>query len=118
MIALLTIVLTPATTRLTRSYAVAQAAGPVPLVAPLFFCERFVGLGRLAWLWPLTTAAASWPIRGHFGKVKANRRSEAPFLAGFGYALPWRFCFPDLDASSEKLADLGFIVGLWSRRRW
>ncbi|MCX6622590.1 MAG: DUF2298 domain-containing protein, partial [Acidobacteria bacterium] len=102
--------LTLAATRLTGSYAVAKAAGPVLLVAPLFFLEHFVGLGSLTWLWPPATAASLWLIRRDLGKVKANWHDEALFLVGFGYALAWRFCFPDLKASSEKLADLGFIA--------
>jgi uncharacterized membrane protein len=95
--------------RLTRDYALARAASPVLLVVPLFFLEHFAGLGWLAWVWPVTTAASLWLVWKHVREIEAHWKTEVLFLGGFFYAFAWRFCFPDLNASSEKLTDLGFI---------
>jgi uncharacterized membrane protein len=101
--------LSVAALRLTRCYALARVASPALLIAPLFLLEHFIGLGSLAWVWPLTTGLSAWLIWKNAATVRENWRVEAFFLAGFGWALIWRFAFPDLDASSEKLTDLGFI---------
>jgi uncharacterized membrane protein len=99
-----------ATQRLARSYAMARSVSPLLLVAPLFCLEHIVGLGALAWLWPITTAASLWLIYSRISDLKANWVTEALFLSGFFYAFAWRFARPNLDASSEKLTDLGFIT--------
>ncbi len=99
-----------ATLRLTRNYALSRAAAPLLVVVALFFLEHFVGLGRLAWVWPLTTAASVWVIYSRLEELRTNWVTEALFSTGFCYAFLWRFCRPDLDASSEKLTDLGFIA--------
>ena len=36
------------------------------------------------------------------------------FLAVFGYAFLWRFTYPNVDGSSEKIADLSYIVSYMS----
>ena len=36
--------------------------------------------------------------------------TELIFHAAFLYALAWRYVFPDIDASSEKITDLTFIA--------
>ena len=96
--------------RYTDSWLLARIASPVVLVAVLFFIEHFIGLGRLAWLYPITTAfslylaAKSWPF------LRDRWRTEAAFHAAFLYALAWRYAFPNIDASAEKLTDLSLIA--------
>ena len=38
--------------------AVARSAGLLLFCLALFFVEHFIGLGKLTWLWPLTTSAS------------------------------------------------------------
>lgn len=86
--------------------------GVLGLGLSAFFFEHFVGLGRLTWLWPLTTAAAAWAIHGR-RDWRAHRHfwaAELVFLLGVAYGLAWRFAFPDIDAGSEHLTDLSFIA--------
>lgn len=100
--------------KVTRSYLLARAASPVALCLLIFFVEHFVGLGSLAWIWPITSVAAVVLLWRHWGAVRRNWLTEAAFLAGFGYAFVWRFALPDLDAQSEKMTDLGFILNYMS----
>src|SRR6476646_1415058 len=93
----------------TGSWLLARTASPLLVVVP-FFVEHFVGLGSLAWLWPFTTAASAWLIVRAWPVLEENWRIEAVFLGGFGYALAWRYCFPDIDASSEKITDVTFVA--------
>jgi hypothetical protein len=37
------------------SYALAKVVSPLLLCLGCFFVEHFFGLGKLSWLWPLTT---------------------------------------------------------------
>lgn len=95
--------------RWTGNYVLARVAAPAALALAGFFIEHFVGLGALAWLWPFTTAAAAWQVRREWRTLWANRMTEAAFHGAFAYALAWRFAFPGIDASSEKLTGLGFL---------
>jgi uncharacterized membrane protein len=97
------------TRRLAGSYVLARAASPVAFALALFFLEHFVGLGTLCWAWPIATAAAAWRIARERDVVAAHWPTEAVFLAGFGWAFAWRFAFPGLGASSEKIGDLAMI---------
>jgi len=94
------------------SLAVARAAGVLAVVCSAFFLEHLVGLGSLAWMWPLCTALsglllfrwrADWRTHGVL-------RAEAVFLAGFLYSLFWRASSPEITPSSERMTDLYFIV--------
>jgi len=84
----------------------------------VFFClEHFVGLGALGWLLPFCTVGALWVIWKEHRLLLENPWGELAFLAGFGYALLWRYTYPDLDASSEKLADLEFVASYMTGAR-
>ncbi|WP_028452355.1 DUF2298 domain-containing protein [Chitinilyticum aquatile] len=91
--------------------ASARLLGVLGLVLFLFALEHFIGLGSLAWLWPLTSllaAAALWPQRNW----RQHRRfwgGELVFLCAFAYGFAWRFAFPNIDSGSEHLTDLYFI---------
>ena len=101
--------LTLAARRWCGSYALAKVASPLALALVMFFAEHFVGLGRLAWAWPLTTAGAVWAIAREREHLLDHWRSEAAFLAAFAWAFAWRISYPGLVASSEKIGDLAMI---------
>ncbi|KAF0814760.1 hypothetical protein IGB42_00815 [Andreprevotia sp. IGB-42] len=87
----------------------ARAAGILAVCTPLFFVEHLFGLGKLAWLWPLTSIAAVALLRGKLVST-AFWRSELPFIVPFFWALAWRFAFPNIDGGTEHLADLYFVA--------
>ncbi len=93
----------------SRSWLLARAASPL-LVAIPFFIEHFWGLGSLKWVWPLTTALSAVLIVSHWELLKFHWRIEAVYHSAFAYALAWRYSFPDLYASSEKICDLTFVA--------
>lgn len=96
-------------TRVTRHYLLARAATPVAAALVVFFFEHFVGAGRLTWCWPITTAVSVWVVLRNQSTLRTHWRTEAVFLASFAWAFSWRFTYPGIVASSEKLADLAMI---------
>jgi len=92
------------------SWSLARVSSPIALVAVLFFVEHFVGLGRLSWLFPLTLLVSLWLLLGERDFIHSRWRTELIFHGAFLYALMWRYSFPGIDASSEKITDLTFIA--------
>jgi uncharacterized membrane protein len=92
-----------------------------------FFLEFIHGFGNLQWIWPITTLASlaliflstrrdkfkNATLRDWQRRIGFNPwRHPGPYLSFilvFSYALVWRYAYPDVDASSEKIADLSFI---------
>lgn len=112
LIALLLVNLTGlalATRQLFKSWVLARTASPFLAVVP-FFVEHFIGLGSLHWMWPITTGASLWLINRHWRVLLKNWPTEGVFFATFAYALAWRYAFPDIDASSEKITDVTFVA--------
>jgi len=103
--------------KFTGSWVLSRIASPVAAVVTLFFCEHFVGLGHLAWVFPFTAAASLWLVIRDWSFLRARWRTEAIFHGTFLYALAWRYAFPDIDASSEKITDLTFIANYLSGDR-
>lgn len=119
-----------------RSRWVALAAGPLMLVTAGFCLESLVGLGPLRGvgllgvlvsvvLVALSAGVMAAPARWRTA-VEAWRTEFAPrqllwpaavFSILFFYALGWRFAFPDIDGSSEKIADLAYIASYLTGRR-
>lgn len=95
--------------RIVGNYTLSRAATPAALALVLFFVEHFVGLGRLSWVWPLTTAASAWIVWREHEYLRSQWGSEAAFLLAFGWVFVWRFSYPGIVASSEKLGDLAMI---------
>jgi uncharacterized membrane protein len=115
----------------------ALAAGPLLAVTAVYAVECHFGLGPslsgVAVLSTLASAAmialsaterepARWGTRS-IALLRAWRAEFAPRrVAGclgvttaiFLYALLWRFVHPDVDGSSEKIADLSFIASYFS----
>jgi Uncharacterized membrane protein (DUF2298) len=115
----------------------ALAAGPLLTVTAFYAVECHVGLGpslsglaifsTLASAALILLSATAWEPSGMGDRWRILLRSwraefcplrVAPCLgiaAGiFLYALLWRFVHPDVDGSSEKIADLSFIVSYFS----
>ncbi len=90
------------------SWWLARAAAPLIAAFP-FFLEHFVGLGSLHWMWPAATIVSFAIISLRWRVLAAHWRIECVYVSAFAYALAWRYAFPDIDASSEKLTDLTFI---------
>jgi uncharacterized membrane protein len=75
-----------------------------------FFFEHFYGIPSLGWLLLPSTVFSVWLLWKQRGKLREFAGAEAAFLFGLGYALLWRYSFPNIDASSEKIADFSLIV--------
>lgn len=97
-------------------YPLARAGGLLLLLMLAFFVEHFVGLGKLAWLWPLSTALALalvWRMRARL-QERALRYAELAFVLAFLFGLLWRALLPDINAASERMTDLYFIANYYS----
>jgi Uncharacterized membrane protein (DUF2298) len=97
------------TRRLSPYPVIALNAGIVGGVLLLFFVEHFVGLGKLAWLWPLTTAASVYAIYRYRDWLLQHQSDWLVFGAAFAYALAWRWLFPDIVTKAENIPNLYFI---------
>lgn len=103
--------LTALATRILPYPAIARAGSVLLLCLCFFFVEHFEGLGHLNWLWPITSAGAAALLYQQRHRLRAEKfwQSEIVLLLAFGYALMWRWLFPDIYPSSERVTDLFFI---------
>ncbi len=115
----------------------ALAAGPILAVTLVYAIECHHGLGRslsglglfstLVSFAMIVASAVAWEpawLRGRWVELVrawrvefAWRRLAWPFgvcLAVFLYAFSWRFIYPDIDGSSEKIADFSYIVSYYA----
>jgi uncharacterized membrane protein len=115
----------------------AMAVGPILAVTTVYAIECHHGLGRsLAWLGLLSTVlsvaviagsiftwkpgwlgARSAALLGEWRAEFAPRRLVGCFgvcAAVFLYAMSWRFIYPNIDGSSEKIADFSFICSYYT----
>ncbi len=93
-----------------QTYAITRMAGTLLFCITLFFIEHQFGLGKLNWLWPMTTLASGYLIyRDKELFFKGLWKTELVFVLGLLYGLLWKVAFPDIDAGSEALTDLAFI---------
>lgn len=118
-----------------RNAWLALTAGPWLFCSIFFFIESFRGLGNLGWMWPFTTAISLWILLevtgkthillrwGRWLRLEDWQRELSPrlvpvpyitFLLLFSYPMLWRYVFPNIDASSEKIADLAFVCSYYS----
>jgi hypothetical protein len=93
-------------------FALARSAGILLACLALFCVEHFLGLGHLSWVWPISTLASLWLIGQGRARLAENGfwRSELVFAIAFLYGFVWRFSFPDITPSSERITDLYFIT--------
>lgn len=94
------------------SLALARSLAIMVFVLAAFFIEHFIGLGRLHVLLPVVLAGAGWVFWKRVDVVgsRAFLVSECIFVAAFFYAFLWRFSFPSITPSSERMTDLFFIT--------
>ncbi|UXY15708.1 DUF2298 domain-containing protein [Chitiniphilus purpureus] len=101
-------------------YPLARACS-VLLVA-LLFCatEHFVGLGRLSWLWPISTAGMLFVLYLFRAETRtvAFRHAERVFIICFAAAFAWKFVFPNIYPNmGERAADLYFMLNYYPGER-
>ncbi len=97
--------------RLTRlPYGLAKAFTVLTGCMIFFFIEHFHGFRALGWLMPFSTAFSLWLLWKQRAQLRTFAGGEAAFLFGFGYVMLWRYFYPDINASSEKIADLLFVA--------
>lgn len=97
--------------RWVRHYAIARVAGMLAVGLALFSLEHFVALGPRPFLGVLTTLGSAWLLWRHRDTVRAAWRTEAWFAAGFLYCLVWRYVFPNIDTTSDRMPALAMIDG-------
>jgi hypothetical protein len=93
------------------TFALARAAGILFLCTVFFFIEHFIGFGKLTWLWPITTMTAIVFLYIERNKrcTSAFWRAELVFLIAFAYGFAWKWSFPIIYPTSERITDLYFI---------
>ena len=93
-------------------YPIARASGILLLTLCLFFLEHFIGLGKINWLWPISTLAALWILYVHRSELQSRefQGSELVFFIALAYGLVWKFLIPDIYPSSERVTDLYFMA--------
>jgi len=113
-----------------RNAWLALTTGPWLFCSLGFFIESFHGLGSLSWVWPITTALSAGLFLEVIGqthflsrwdkelKLEEWKKELSPWLAPlpycvwlglFAYVMLWRYPFPNIDGSSEKIADLACL---------
>jgi hypothetical protein len=118
-----------------RNAWLALTAGPWLFCSLGFFIESFHGLGNLTWVWPFTTAISiglllevtgrtcflvrwdKWLKLDEWKSRLSPLLVPAPYImlvVLFGYVMLWRYVFPNIDESSEKIADLAYVCGYYS----
>jgi hypothetical protein len=90
-------------------YAVARATGVLAFCLGAFFLEHFAGWGPHPPLLPPITAMSLWLIWRRRRWIAGNHQAEFLFAAGFLYCLVWRFTFPNIDDTGEKMPNLMLI---------
>lgn len=83
----------------------------LPVLA-LFFFEHFCGLGRLQWLWPISSGVALlvlWAFQDEL-RNKVWREAELAFALCFGWALLWKLLMPAIFPTSERVTDMYFMA--------
>lgn len=91
-------------------YGLTQGATIVALCLACFFVEHYVGLGSMSWLLPTGTVVAGWLMWTRRAALRVNVAAIVWLLVGFFYCLAWRYLYPNIDASTERMADLSFVA--------
>lgn len=95
--------------RFVGDYALSRATGVLAICLVCLCLEHFGGWGPRLPLLPFTTALSIWLIWRNRSVVRENWAMEALFGAGFFYCLAWRYTFPDIDFSEDKMPNFGLI---------
>ncbi len=97
--------------QLTRDYATGRVAGVLTFCLASFFLEHFWGWGPRPVFLPVTTLASAWLVWQHRDVLRASWHVDAWFAAGFLYCFAWRFAFPDIDITSDRMPSLMMVDG-------
>jgi hypothetical protein len=102
--------------RYLQNIAIARAIGLLLIVLVFFFVEHFIGLGKLNWILPIAVIFGCWMVWKIYknASVKGFWQSELVFVLAFFYGFFWRYSYPGISPSSEKLTDLYFISNYYS----
>ena len=97
-------------------YAQARAAGVLLITLLMFFIEHFIGLGKLNGIWPFTGLLAAAALYLFKQEVCSSRfkAAETVFLLALAYGLIWKFIFPAIYPTSERVTDLYFMANYYS----
>jgi uncharacterized membrane protein len=95
--------------RYVGDYIIAKAAGLIGLCLVCFCLEHSFGWGPRLPVLPFTSALCLWLIWRERAVVRENWRAEALFGFGFFYCFLWRFTFPDVDYSEDKMPNYALI---------
>jgi uncharacterized membrane protein len=95
--------------RFVGDYVLSRVVGAIAITLVCFCLEHSFGWGPRLPVLPFTTAIAIWLIWRNRTVVRENWRMEAIFGAGFFYCLAWRYTFPDIDFSEDKMPNFALI---------
>jgi uncharacterized membrane protein len=95
--------------RFLGDYALARVTSVLAVCLVGFCLEHSVGFGPRLSVLPLTTVVSIWLIWRHRRVLRENWGTEALFTAGFFYCLLWRYMFPDIDFSEDKMPNFALI---------
>jgi hypothetical protein len=96
--------------RFIGDYAIARAASVLAICLVCLCLEHFGGWGPHLPVLPITTVLSIWLIWRNRAVVRENWMMEFLFGAGFFYCLLWRYTFPDIDFSEDKMPNYGLIA--------
>jgi uncharacterized membrane protein len=97
--------------RFVEDYPLARVTGVLAACLVCFFLEHFSGWGPRPPLLPFTSAISVWLLWRNRSLIRAHWKAEALFAAGFFYCLAWRYTFPNIDFTGEKMPNLMMIEG-------
>ena len=95
--------------RWVGDYAIARVTGVLAICLGCFCLEHFVGLGPHLRFLPVTLGFSVFLLWRHRALVRSHLALEAVFAAGFCYCLLWRFSFPDIDFTEDKMPNFALI---------
>jgi hypothetical protein len=95
--------------RFIDDYPIARVTGVLAVCLLCFFLEHFAGWGPHPPLLPLTTGLSVWLIWRERRRIARHLGTELLFAVGFAYCLVWRFAFPNIDDTGEKMPNLMMI---------
>jgi uncharacterized membrane protein len=93
------------------SWALGRSCGILLLVMMGFLIEHHVGLGSLKGVWVVCAALSGYYLWKKWPELKDAGfiNSELVFIIALGYGLLWKYCFPNIYPSAERITDLYFI---------
>ncbi|MGA2016792.1 MAG: DUF2298 domain-containing protein [Opitutaceae bacterium] len=95
--------------RIVGDYALARVTGVIGICLACFCLEHSVGWGPRLPILPVTTVVSIWMIWRNRDLLRRNWKLEALFGAGFFYCFAWRYTFPDIDYTEDKMPNFALI---------